>query len=451
MSDYNGDIITDFIVETKQCPLLLVLGGSFDQKNQFICLKNLSKITKLSKPHASGFMNLNSHLENMTPDIFINGEMKFEYIYNEPGKGFKNGKIYEFPQHLLRGQSTFADIDYDGKLEHLIPVCLQNASSFVECETPGIMMFNDDDLKWTNILFVNGTFGQKFNRTLTFVETTCYDYIQLPVTLHGADINYDGFTDIVTVLLDKEQNKTVGAIILNRLDSKTQKRIFDLEWIGEYENNVILISVFDIFNNGRSNLIMTTRNSTSNELKLEVYDYYVEKSLYFSFLRVNILSGLCSDKYPSEYNCSHLPYGSSPPGANVCFQGSFPGQYSCLAQSSQTAHFSLQPPYMIFGLGDVLNVINDLNIAIPNGNQTERIHKWNDIIPGSKLVIVPYKPNEMNIWEIRVFINMSIYSMFALLFLLVLCLILILAIIILHFREKREDRIDIQQYRNTWL
>ncbi|OTF79120.1 hypothetical protein BLA29_005254 [Euroglyphus maynei] len=460
-------MITDFIVETDDCPLQLVLGGTFDniddlKSKRFICLSNLTnRIKHLARPHASGFLNLNSYRTDMTSDLFINGEKEFEYIYNIPQEGFQmnhNGEnVHSFPNVRLRGQSSFVDLNYDGKLEHIIPVCMDdddNVKSFEQCQQPNLMVFDTDTGDWFTILDTTESLGAQYNRTLTFIESEFYNYIQVPVTLYIGDIDYDGYPDFATILFDKETKKTVAAIFFNNLNNdsdNTWNRMFKLDWIGEYSDNVRMVSLFDIFNNGRLNLLITTENSDTNQLTLQAYDYYGEKSLYFSFLRVNVISGLCSDKTEDHKCPNHLAYGSTPPGAMVCFAGPYTNDHCCSVQMSQSAHFALQTPYIIFGLGDVLNVINDLSVSIANGKNPSRVRNWNEIIPGSKLVIVPFEPDQMKNWELRVFINMSIYSLISLLFLLILGLILTCAISILHFREKVEDRVDNQQYRNAWL
>lgn len=463
--DFNGDMISDFIVETEDCGLQLVLGGfenedEYDDPksnpNRYQCWSNLTSIEHLARPHASGFLNLNPFSTDLTPDIFVNGIKSFEYIFNDPGEGFnsKNTKKYNFPNVPLFGQSSFIDLNYDGQLDHIIPVCL-DAEIFAECQDPDIMVLNTENGEWIPLLDTNHKrLGADFNHTLTFVEQNIYDLL-IPVTLHIADINYDGFPDLITVLMDTETKRTFGAIFLNQADDTAVpnhfKRLFKLDWISEYDEDVLMISLFDIYNNGRLNLMMTTVNPVDQQFTLRAYDYYFEKSVYYSFLRINIISGLCSDKSETRKCPNHLAFGSAPPGVTVCFDGPFEGERSCSVQMAQSAHFALQPPYIIFGLGDTLNVVNNMDVSIANGNKNQLTHSWSDVIPGSKLVIIPYTPVVPDDWEMRVFINMSIYSLIALLFLMVLGLLLILAILILHFKEKVEDRADVKQYKNAWL
>src|SRR5690606_35782206 len=114
----------------------------------------------------------------------------------------------------------------------------------------------------------------------------------------------------------------------------------------------------------------------------------------------------------------------SPPGATACFEGPLESQHSCSVQLAQTSHFALQTPYMVFGLGDTLNVVNNLRVSVANGPCKDRFRRWDENIPGSNLVVVPYQPNQPPQWDLRVYINMSIYSLVSLSFLLTLGAIL---------------------------
>lgn len=90
-------------------------------------------------------------------------------------------------------------------------------------------------------------------------------------------------------------------------------------------------------------------------------------------------------------------------------------------------------------------------MSIPNGAGKTRRRAWEEDIPGSKLVIVPYQLDQPENWYKRVYINMGIYSMFSLAFLCILCVFLIIAIYFLHCRERKEDRKDHMEYKKHWL
>lgn len=447
-------MITDFVVQTDQCRFQLWLGHDPSIPLDFECLTNMTD-QSFASPHSNAFINLNSYKEDMTPDLFIRGESKIEYIRNIPTKGFSEKSKYDYPQGAYLGQSSFIDINNRGRMEHIIPVCVHK-NPFSLCTEHAIMMLDPETKKWFNILSPEDShsLGSKFHKKFTFAETQVFENTRLPMTFRVADINYDGYADLVTVLEQVDGHKTVAAIFLNT-ESRPENptgRMFNLSWLSdETLDSVVLITLFDIYNNGRLNLLLTTDSGT--ELKNSHYDYYSNDctSLYYSFLRVNVVSGLCTNS-EKEFACpkeKELALGTNPYGPQCCFKGPLKGQHVCSAQLSQSAHFAMQLPFMVFGLGDDLNVVNELTVSIPNGNQGSRKRGWDENIPGSNLIVVPFPPNDPQAWAIRVYINMSVYSIVSIAFFIGLSILLVIIIYILHYRERREDRQDQKEYKNV--
>ena len=99
-TDYNGDMIMDFIVSTRTCKTYLWLGHNVteseivtapysNRKPSGICLKNLTDDEFVfAKPHSSAFLNLEHYQKNMNTDIFLAGEKEIKYIYNVEEQGF---------------------------------------------------------------------------------------------------------------------------------------------------------------------------------------------------------------------------------------------------------------------------------------------------------------------------------------------------------------------------
>ncbi len=117
--DYNGDMISDFLVQTNSCEGIFLWSGGkselgqrqenidilleedheemrkfFAPERKMECLRNLTE-QHLMVPHSSAFVNLNKHTEDLTPDIFFNGQKNVEYIYNKPENGFSERVLYE--------------------------------------------------------------------------------------------------------------------------------------------------------------------------------------------------------------------------------------------------------------------------------------------------------------------------------------------------------------------
>lgn len=248
---------------------------------------------------------------------------------------------------------------------HLIPVCLSKSNNFNNCKNIGVMALDNDTNSWINVLEPESKNEVNYrNRSLSFAEQTFFnEQLFVPVTLRIGDLNYDGYPDFVTILTDINLGRTFAAIFLNvKSDQNTFKRAFKLSWLSErtISEDIALVSLFDLYDNGRLNLLLTKRVKEQQEkLATHPYDYYMDQSFYYSFLRVSVISGLCTDKpetgakqCPLKNGKEQVALGSNPNGPSACFKGPFDGHQSCSAQLTQSAHFALQLPFMVFGLGN---------------------------------------------------------------------------------------------------
>lgn len=98
-----------------------------------------------------------------------------------------------------------------------------------------------------------------------------------------------------------------------------------------------------------------------------------------------------------------------------------------------------------------MDVVNNLQLSMPNGNHSQRANIWNDNIPGSNLVMIPYELDKPGDWDMRVYINMSIYSLISIAFIVALCLLLAVVSWVLHYLERVEDKPDHLEYKKNWL
>ena len=104
-------------------------------------------------------------------------------------------------------------------------------------------------------------------------------------------------------------------------------------------------------------------------------------------------------------------------------------------QLPQSAHFALQTPYTIFGLGLSPNFIDYLWVKVFN-----LTHDWPQIIPNSQLYIIPYPPNAADQWKAKISIIPSKNIVITGLAMIGTCLVTVLVILALHWRERRQDR-----------
>ena len=99
--DYNGDMITDFVVQTPECQFLVWFGHSnttiiSDNDDTYLqCMTNITN-QLFANPHSNAFLNLNEFKKDMTPDLYINGQNRIEYIFNTGKEGFSKSQTYRF-------------------------------------------------------------------------------------------------------------------------------------------------------------------------------------------------------------------------------------------------------------------------------------------------------------------------------------------------------------------
>lgn len=368
---------------------------------------------------------------------------------------------HSYPAASYLGQSAFVDIDFDGEIDHLIPACLDehlpNKNFF--CETSAILRYNVVSQAWTNILLpsldnAGSNFGSSFQRTLSFANRKVYEDIELPWMLRVADMNYDGYPDLVTVVYDATHKRHMAAILTN-VDHKGQ-RMFALTWLSvdKLIEPVLMVSLFDPYNVGRLSMLITYEkhgggHPDETRVQTMICDYYVDilDRNYYNFLKVHVTGGQCSQRYDRECpNEQKSAVGTNPASVMVCYAG-IGSHRGCAPQMPQTTHFALPLPYVIFGLGEVISEINELEVCVANGT----VRQWDEMIPGSSLVVSTYTPDNPDRWQLDVYINMSIYGVILFLAILVFIFILSFAIYIFHLFERHEDRKDIKVFQSQYL
>ncbi|KAH9388610.1 T-cell immunomodulatory protein [Tyrophagus putrescentiae] len=121
---------------------------------------------------------------------------------------------------------------------------------------------------------------------------TAYGF-ELPISVRFGDVDGDGFVDLLSVMKSTKDSKTRAVILRNiKDDSLPGGRKFDLFWTSEHliSDNVELASFLDVQENGRLDVIMTTRNATDGYNIIWIRNMLIETSC---FLKVLVTTGLC--------------------------------------------------------------------------------------------------------------------------------------------------------------
>lgn len=432
--DFNGDMIPDIIGETKD-------GGRFvwisSTEKTFTnhTLKGHQKIKH--NFHSSGLIDLNNDL---VPDFLIFGDNNIEVWFNQgnayvmdesmtipyPHKTFKNG---------WRWQSTFVDMNLDGKVDHLMPVCYDT-----KCHESSILIWNSNLTKWETLLdnFKNPKDNVNWGFKIQLATSTIMN--SLPATLRAGDLDMDGYPDLIINLQSKKKATEFQTVIMRNVPCENcfTGRTVQIEWeIPGLKDvpNVQLSAFFDIFEDGTLDVLV----STYIKDKWQIHALQNTEIFDSCFLKVLVLNGLCR-----HHNCSMEPYGVNQPGPmvryNMTTQDGTP-LVSTSVQLSQSAYFPLQLPYSYFGLGQTPNFIDILTVSIPAAyNKTAHNREWVQIIPNSQIVVIPHPPYEERKWVKKLFVTPSHLVLLTCISLVGTCIFLSLLVALLHWKERREDK-----------
>ena len=399
----------------------------------------------MSYPNSNAFVDL-SNPRDYRPDIFISGSDYIEYWFSDKN-GFTdyNVNLFKYPnrtKYQYIGQSSFADINFDGLVDHIIPVCEKLRNN--HCIGPQIVVLSNHiyDYEWIEILEIDN------NLNLTFSSQKVFQYLEFYINLKVGDINADGYPDIVTMM--KENQSTQRVVMLkNSEGGNAFGRQFHVEWFNQDEpvsfnissqTSLYVASLFDFDEDGKLDILVGTYDNDNNFY----VTYYLNTGKSSSnFLKVLVSSGICHS------DCPHM---TSPlVGAQVCYSPSEGRRVGCNGQLSQTAHFTLQLPFVLFGLGDIPNFIENMTISIPSGRGKTRRQTWEEIIPDSRIVIIPYPANKTDEWVQKLYLDPKYFAFPTLITLTSICCLLVVIIAILHKRDLRQDIIEHKEYKKHWL
>ena len=208
MLDHNGDMIADlFGLDLNQNRTFWLFGPNrtVDQ------ILPMDSSDPLRIPHSHGYVDLTGDL---SADLLLSGQDAYELWSKDPSSGhFVLEKKTPMPvkDATFIGQSVFMDINFDGKLDHLVPVCMDtrctNSSFFLQGSSYHWSIF-DCDLK-------EPSSGDLW----TFYPPELNSLYLEAVTARAGDFNLDGFPDLLMTLI--HPRGTPRAVLLENVSQIT--------------------------------------------------------------------------------------------------------------------------------------------------------------------------------------------------------------------------------------
>ncbi|VDM69382.1 unnamed protein product [Strongylus vulgaris] len=136
---------------------------------------------------------------------------------------------------------------------------------------------------------------------------------------------------------------------------------------------------------------------------------------------------------------------------------------SAACQLPASTHRALAAPYVLFGLGRSPNFVDEVGILVAvlfpsikriffqltigaprySDSLAVRQHTLKQIVPNSRIVVIP--PEDGTHWLTRLYVTPSQLILQSLAVIALVCAMLLIVVAFLHYREKKEDRVERQQ------
>lgn len=432
--DYNKDMIIDLFGLTSDNQRTFWIFNKEREIPTAIIMKPNTRQYEMQSPHAHAYLDLN---KDFTADLFITTKEGFEIWYGyEHAEGFTYNQTIKLPlgnDDMIIGQTIFFDIELKGNMNFVIPVCFDR-----KCLNSTILIYAGNRF---HDLQVN--FKDPDNIQWGFVVPEKSQPYTSAITLRGGDFNMDGYPDLL-VTLSHPYSHTQTFLLENIPCEKIcgpLSRTFIVKWkaLAPFTNGTVMGAFYDFYQDGILDVILTEKIGDKHKpvAFLNSLDYDS------NFVKVIVLTGLKNKKNPAkltplgEKKCT---YGTNLPGPRIEYKTTTPGgkpQHGASAQLPQSAYFSLNLPYTIFGLGRTPNFVDTLTVGLSNHSRV-----WTQLIPNSQMIVIPWPIEHPEKWKAQLFVTPSKLIWMSVIALGGTCVIFMFIIIGLYIKEKREDKIE---------
>ncbi|CDO63166.1 conserved Plasmodium protein, unknown function [Plasmodium reichenowi] len=450
---------------------------SFLWKN--INIFKYSELDEITNPNSSAIVDINGDCKSDLVFTVYNSYEKrigLEIWLNKiiDGKSFyvKHSQDYLLPPNSL--QVLFGDFNGDGSIDLVVPTCVKSSFCNYCCVSDDKIYFIPNiqkkicDSSWkkpdetkcrpASNLCSESDFEFQQNLTDDFISVVDTSGLHLsgnadyPYYLSVGDIDDDGYLDLLITLKNDKGQKYVR-IYKNELKIHYEENSLEVrgfynfyQFVTSPEESVTDVynaAFFDIFENGVLDILIFGKYITSNKkTKYAAVGFIRNNETDSLFLKSTALNGICvNDCYKEKDKITTKTLGGNAHGPTfkitvIDVNGVKSSRIG--VQKSQSAHFPLQLPYVLFGLGRTSNYVEEFYVGMPTHEQ-KYYNMWVSIIPNSHIIVIPYPLNNSNKWQIQLSVNPS-KKFYSILYITLICLSVIgVLIFILDRKEKVED------------
>jgi len=440
--DANTDMLPDLLLETQETRDIVIYIAQSNGSFKLELISNTLAPFQLRFPGSSAFVDLSSNASSYSPDLFLSTADGFQ-VYDHAQINDDHLRVnYTFKTadlHQPTGAFSFADFNQDGVIDTIVPICTND-----HCE---IRAFDFSKKMTEPVEFTMLRTSKDKTAEWIFLNVTHRHFI-FPATLHVGDYDMDGFPDLVTIITNPESFVHKAYLLHNvpcssspELNCAEFNRQFELSSAPLYHaNNTLAATFYDIGEDGTLDIVMSVIESETPKLVFLKNNVAGDTC----FLKVTVISGICS----ASGDCHRQRYGVNVAGPTVKYntttaKGS--SQISAAGQLSQSTHFALQLPYVVFGLGQTPNFVDSISVGIPCTAPCSRSRVWQQIIPNSQLIVIAKPPDEPKLWTMKLFVTPSQQIVITIVALTATCVLVAAIVLALHLHEKREDNKEKKQ------
>lgn len=457
--DYNGDSLPDLLgnAEFDGAVLRAVWVGPFFSDHAPIAW-NVG--LPFSNPHSNAVVDMDG---DCAADLVLTTITHYEvYLWNGSRGRFEDERklaIDRLPG--LEGQATFADVDGDGNIDLVIPVCEDG-----ECHDGRIyILYNrqkrvcSDDLDEgcrsasslctadPNFEFVSRS-DPRFGESTVVVAVGPMGRSGVHLHVRFNDFNLDMYPDLlIPVIVNGARKMTLWVNVECDVASCGEKltserrRTFKkyTEGVRELEDIEGAVSGvwFDLYESASNDILVMTETNGRNGIVSLVNNYFNDAY----FLKLFGVNGPCPKFYGVNQHGLTFKFTFTNLTANR--------MVSSAPQLFQSSYNSLQTPYVISGVGRPNNYIEYIFMGIGAGRPGNS-RSWSGIIPNSQLVIFSCPTDSPSEWNLEMYVIPSTWLYVVTIIYTLLIMLSLVVVVILQMRENKEDERELKEKEHLY-
>lgn len=463
--DLKPDLIGNSIMDGKVQRVVWLNEGDEVLKFKRVLFDDDPSLEPLSDNFATSLIDLDGDCLSELIVPVGNDPVSFEvwYMNTTLTKYLKHPRYNRIEGVRGQGQLTFVDVDGDGNIDVLIPVCYPRPDCSVDNYLKIIYniqksgcgsVFSKNCRKSSELCSADPNF-----RLAPFSSTNQSEVVvihhpegykwavddEIPITVRAADLNMDRFPDIFVPTVDPSGDRRVyiwmSKDCTKALCGDNKRRTFVKTT--ETNNvdritNAMTAATFSYNEQNRNDVIVVTKDTTTKRYSIQILENAHYNDAYFlKLLGLNGVCTMCLRKSGGK------PYSVNQHGTvfKVTYSDLFGNQiFTTLPQLPQSSHMSLQTPYVFTSILRPSNYVDYVFMGVMvKTKEDHQYQSWPGIIPNSQVVVSPYPKESPSQWGIELYISPSKATGW--IALAVICWLLVMgaAIIGLQYREKRQD------------